>query len=299
MKKLLKTIMLIFISINILANVTFATDYTTSYCPAKDALAKQPEGAPWCLFTCMKIVLKDISEKHKSNPSSSERNAKINSILINIPEINMLEKVFVKNCATIKMDNLNKFSPTQRSKMRIAMQQLFDKDVVTTKKTKWQELNLENSGLLYNGLMNLETESELRGLLTGMRLTDDNVKKMFGQKSDRGLLDIVCNDIGLKYEIKDAQKNYTECFQDIIKQIKDCRRMVIIIFRNPINVTEQHACLAYKCDDSFFSNVFVFNPWGNEILINAYSTPSLININSNTGQEQMLWKIVNYITFDY
>ena len=109
MKKLLKTIMLIFISISILTNVTFATDYTTSYCPAKidsgkyivDAWAKQPEGAPWCLIVRMKIVLNDIMNKlgEASSPPLSDPyhidRPKITAMLKdNKTEIAMLHKLF-------------------------------------------------------------------------------------------------------------------------------------------------------------------------------------------------------------
>ena len=53
-------------------NFIFAVVHHTSYQPYgllfADPWALQPQGAPWCFDTCMKIVLKDAQQKNLAHP---------------------------------------------------------------------------------------------------------------------------------------------------------------------------------------------------------------------------------------
>ena len=109
----------------------------------------------------------------------------------------------------------------------------------------------------------------------------------------------MAKDFNLPYALTDVVEG-SNYFFNISSEIKN-KRMVIVIFRNPTNYTERHACLAYKFNEiSFFGNsIHVFNPWGNDIVIDDFPSQYSFDLNNGTRKPKMNWEIDSYITFNY
>ena len=165
----------------------------------------------------------------------------------------------------------------------------------TNIKTRVSRLSVNEFGLLYNGLINLANPGDLSALWSGL---EDEAKQMLVQKSDTDLLGTMATELNLPYISTDVVEGF-DYFSHISSEIKN-KRMVIVIFRNPTNHTERHACVAYKVNEiGFFgNNIYVFNPWGNDIVISDFPS-RYFNLNNGTSKPEMNWEIDSYITFNY
>ena len=76
--------------------------------------------------------------------------------------------------------------------------------------------------------------------------------------------------------------------------------MVIVIFENPEDTRQTHACVAYRADldGGTLASLKIFNPWGNKIEIDKYNKGPMVNI-LNDDDRPFYWQIISYIALDY
>lgn len=299
-------------------NFIFAVDHYTSYQPYgplvqyPDTWALQPQGAPWCFDTCMKIVLRDAKEKNQvSHLGGNFDIPAINTIVsVQVPEEEIVHRVLLDNHAMGETDTIKDAIDAHRDAFLWYVTNFFDY-YLGNRTVHGKVGNIDNMkkiGLL-NGLLEVALEDELNDLWSSL---DADTRKMIVQETAQAGLNSLQKDTGIVGTIHDINVTsnatdlgeYNTALRAIIDEIETNNRMVVLLFENTNDPQKSHACVAYatKRDDMQPQNLQemkVYNPWGNPIEINANTNPGpYFNITTEPGAPKN-WLLGTYVTFNY
>lgn len=341
-KRVYFLLLISFCCIYLFHNSVAADIVNTSYLPANggdiENFAKQRDEYPWCIITCVKILLKDIKDK---GIAGGQLVASINYNAIDklnigpqTPEGWNIEENFVKNLLLKKKTTGYDgyiLRPNEFDVLNTAMNNSFrnkfchfdpscsgfflfgrpescpDKDLCTVLKTT--DFNARFN--IFKGFLSLLTEEELSILWD--ELTGDLKRIIVGKDSEVvfGELQSISSpensvNSGVDYTVKSVT-NYKQNLKEILNEIKQ-KRMVFMFFRNPHNHKESHACVAFA-GNIINSNelellpneyVYIYNPWGCLVKIDNNTDPGRIcNIDTRPNVNPMNWEFYEYVKFNY
>lgn len=290
-------------------NFIFAVVNHTSYQPygllLADPWALQPQGAPWCFDTCMKIVLKDAQQKNLAHPLGDGFNIQNINAIINapVPEEEIVHRVLLSNHAISETGTINNAPQMYRQTFLGHITNFFDY-YLGNKAVHGRIETTDNSRKinLLNGLLGVALGDEMDDLWGNL---DINTRKMIVQDSPQAVLHCIQQDIGITGNIHDItnQAQYNAALNDIVNEIETNNRMVILVFQNMDNRQESHACIAYSTQrdgtpQNNLQRINVFNPWGNLINMTQANQGPLFDITNNPGALKN-WVLNQYVTFNY
>ena len=289
-------------------NFIFAVVHHTSYQPYllfADPWALQPQRAPWCFDSCMKIVLKDAQQKNLSHPLGEGFNIpNINAIVgALVPEEEIVHRVLLSNHAIGEAGKINN-APAEQYQAFVGHITNFFDYYLGNRTVHGRIAVVDNSRKfnLLNGLLGVALEDEMDDLWQHL---DANTRKMIVQDSAQAVLNRIQQDTGIIGNIHNitSQAEYEAALNNIVTEIETNNRMVILVFQNMNNRQESHACVAYatKRDDTPLHNgqeINVFNPWGNLINMTQTDHGPLFNI-TPTPVAPRSWLLNRYVTFNY
>ena len=287
-------------------NFIFAVVNHTSYQPygllLADPWALQPQGAPWCFDTCMKIVLKDAQQKNLAHPLGDGFNIQNINAIINapVPEEEIVREVLLNNNAIGEIGTIEHAQQVHRQAFLGHITNFFD--YYLGNRSVHQRIGGINDSRkinLLNGLLGVALGDEMDDLWGNL---DINTRKMIVQESAQAVLNHIQQSTGVTgvSNIIANPAAYNAAIPIIAGEI-DNDRMVILVFKNIRNPQQSHACVACATLRTHGNNALeaigVFNPWGNFIVMNAANPGPFFNIRNVPGAQD--WFLNEYITFNY
>lgn len=153
---------------------------------------------------------------------------------------------------------------------------------------------------MLNGLLGVALEDELNNLWGNL---DANTRKMIVQDSPQAVLDRIQQDTGVTgnmHNVTFDQAAYNAALRDVVNEIENNNRMVILVFSDVNNPQRSHACIAFvtrrDVTDTTLEELGIFNPWGNYISINQNNYASFFDIGDQASRN---WVLSRYVTFNY
>jgi hypothetical protein len=341
MKKMTGVLLAAFCFLFVWSNTVLAANFTTSYGPwinegtesepnmvVESPFALQRPGYPWCMNTCMKMVLKNALQRHlgtgttllnANGPGEASIDfAKINALInpedaaIHMPSRYDIEGKIVKNVllngkAIGEIGTFSAADAPVQGEFRDLIRELFGFCLVADKvaEERVKATNTSREFNLLNGLLWSTKGTDLQTLV--WEKLNDNTRKMIVQDSPQAVLDTVQHmtstgaaDSGLKGTIVNVA-DYATALNEIANEIRE-KRMVIVFFRNPADLSESHACVVSgACFDGAggsLAAVGIYNPWGCAVV----TTPtggSTFNIDTRPGGIKRNWELFQYVKFNY
>ncbi len=305
LKKKLLTLFLAMLYTFTSTNFIFAVVHHTLYQPYNvetntfEQWAAQPQGAPWCFDSCMKIVLKDVQAK---NPLGGGFNIpNINAIVgAPVPEEEIVHRVLLSNHAIGEIGTIN--SALEKTRNAFLEQTFHFCDYylgnrVVHERIRQADVNKRVNVL--NGLLGMALNNEMDDLWGHLNA---NTKKMLVQDSALAVLDQIRQDTNLAGTkrnvdiIHDAA--YNAFLNTIVNEIETNNRMVLLIFQSISHPQQLHTCIAYVTvrNDPQLS-IAVYNPWGRVFEIRNDNLLRFFDINNEGGPAS--WYLSEYVTFNY
>lgn len=279
---------------------------------------KQPDSAPWCRIVCSNIVLKDIAAKYIAMgvaPPTGYDIAKLTQFLANhtaaatIHE-HFVSRLFVGKKAKVHMESFERAPTTDKTSFLTAVDAFFDLahghlvDGCTS-------LNCACLGVgLQEQLKGINREKKLRAfdglcaatkpstLTTMWAAIGQNSKKMFLGENDlmvNSEMTQICGVTCTEHSVDPA--NFGAAVKLIRDEIVNNHRMVILSFKNPVDLNQSHACVAYKASNDVGREILcVYNPWDNWFSLHGANPSQAVPIDSGGA---MVWNLYQYTTFDY
>jgi hypothetical protein len=287
--------------------------------PAKE-FAKQMDGYPWCLITCVKIVMKDVFEKYKAAPATIPAEIdwlKINeifSVTLETESRQDIDESLVKELFLTNKTKLDRKSLTNRLTNEEATQFNIDMNVllkghIGDECSHTEGICCTNANLhdriqkagstarlnLFDGLMAVASRNSLQAMWDGL---NDKPRKMIQGVSDDAVLKEVkritsATGSGLVGEVHNIEEGSHDVALTAIKDdVYNNRRAVIMIFQNPANSDERHACVVFGAANDAPGHLAVYNPWGDTFFLKTTSD-AVVDMRGHD------LKMVQYITFNY
>lgn len=309
MKKKFLTLFLAILCTFTSTNFIFAVVQHTSYQPYNitsytfDPWALQPQGAPWCFDTCMKIVLKDYKQKNLATFTEplTQHQININTIINDhLPEEEIVHRVFLDNNAIGETRTIS--NTLEEIRNDFLVQTLHFSDYYLGNRDVHEKIaraDVYKRVNVLNSLLGVASEDELNDLWANLSA---NTKKMIVQNSPQAVLNRIQQDTNLvaathNVSITDIPAYYAS-LNAIVNEIETNNRMVILVFQNINNPQEAHACTAYATvrEDQKLS-IAVYNPWGRIFGISNNDSSQFFDISNANGPRS--WYLIGYVTFNY
>ena len=289
-------------------NFIFAVVHSTSYQPYNivshtfDPWALQPQRAPWCFDSCMKIVLKDIQQKNLAHPLGDGFNiTNINAIVgAPVPEEEIVHRVFLDNNAIGETGTIS--NALEEIRNDFLVQTLHFSDYYLGNRDvheKIAQADIYKKVNVLNSLLGIASEDELNDLWANLNV---NTKKMIVQNSPQAVLNRIQQDTNLVAAIHNVNITdipaYNAFLNAIVAEIETNNRMAILVFQNMNNPQVAHACIAYATiQDGPQLSIAVYNPWGRIFGISNNDSVPFFDINNATGPRS--WYLNWCVTFNY